>query len=93
MTTDLIQMEIETGDAYPKRQPARRLPFTLHQEVARQLREMQTKGVIQLSMSPWASPVILVKKKDGTHHFCVDYRQLNSITKTDNFPFPKSRTC
>ena len=87
--TDLIQMEIDTGDAYPKRQPARRLLFTLRQEVARQLREMQTKGVIQPSKSPWASPVVLVKKKDGTHRFCVDYRQLNSITKTDNFPLSR----
>ena len=89
--TDLIQMEIETGGVYPKRQPARRLPFTLHQEVARQLREMQTKGVIQRSKSPWTSPVVLVKKKDGTHRFCVDYRQLNSITKTDNFPPPQNQ--
>ena len=87
--TNLIQMEIETGDAYPKRQPARRLPFALRQEVSRQLREMQSQGVIQLSKSPWASPVVLVKKKDGTHRFCVDYRQLNSITKTDNFPLPR----
>ena len=87
--TNLIQMEIETGDAYPKRQPARRLPFALRQEVSRQLREMQSQGVIQPSKSPWASPVVLVKKKYGTHRFCVDYRQLNSITKTDNFPLPR----
>ena len=59
--TNLIQMEIETVDAYPKRQQARRLPFALQQEVSRQLRDMQSQGVIQPSKSPWASPVVLVK--------------------------------
>ena len=91
--TDLIQMEIETGDAYPKRQPAQRLPFTLRQEVAQQLREMQTKGVIQPSKSPWASPVVLVKKKDGTHRFCVTIgNSIPSLRQTTS-PSPESMTC
>ena len=87
--TDLIQMEIDTGNAHPKKQRARRLPFALRQVVAHQLREMQDQGVIQPSKSPWASPVVLVKKKDGTHRFCVDYRGLNAATKTDSFPLPR----
>ena len=87
--TDLVQMEIDTGDAYPKKQPTRRVPFALRQEVARQLEKMQENGVIQPSISPWASPVVLVKKRDGTHRFCVDYRRLNSVTKPDSFPLPR----
>ena len=76
-------MEINTGDASPMKQPTRRIPFTLRQEVARQLDQMQKQGVIQPSRSPWASPVVLVKKRDGSHRFCVDYRGLNSLTKPE----------
>ena len=60
--TDLLSMEINTGDAYPKKQRVRRMPFALRQEVARQLRSMHDSGVIKPSKSPWASPVVLVKK-------------------------------
>lgn len=87
--TDIIQMEINTGDASPRAQPTRRLPFALRQEVARQLNNMQRDGVIQPSKSPWASPVVLVRKRDGTHRFRVDYRNLNSVTKPDSFPLPR----
>jgi len=65
------------------------MPFTVRQEVARQLKRMQETDVIQPSNSPWASPVVLVRKKDGTHRFCVDYRELNSVTRADTFPLPR----
>ena len=87
--TDLIEMEIDTGGASPKRQPARRMPFSVRQEIAKQLDQMQKTGVIKPSKSPWASAVVLVRKRDGTHRFCVDYRALNSLTKPDSFPLPR----
>ena len=87
--TDLVEFSIDTGDAGPKRQPPRRVPFAVRQEIARHLREMQDRGVIQPSSSPWASPVVLVRKKDGTMRFCVDYRGLNALTKPDKFPLPR----
>ena len=87
--TDLIQMEIITDGASPRKQPPRRMPFTIRQEVARQLKRMQQNGVIQPSHSSWSSPVVMVRKKDGSHRFCVDYRGLNAVTKADKFPLPR----
>ena len=87
--TDLVQMKIDTGNAHPKRLPARRMPPVVRQEIARQLQDMQKNGIIKPSNSPWASPVVLVKKRDGSHRFCVDYRSLNSVTIADNFPLPR----
>ena len=84
--TDLLTMEIETGEATPKKQASRRMPFAVRSEVAQQLRDMQAAGVVKPSNSPWASPVVMVCKRDGTHRFCVDYRELNSVTKDDTFP-------
>ena len=65
------------------------MSLVVRQEVARQLLSMQATGVIQPSQSPWSSPVVMVGKKDGSHRFCVDYRDLNSVTKADTFPLPR----
>ena len=84
--TDLVQLTIDTGDAPPQRQPARRVPIAAQQELAQLLESMQKSHVIQPSESPWASPIVLVRKKDGTLRLCVDYRALNSA---DSFPLPR----
>ena len=55
--TDLVHTEIDTGDARPKKQAPRWMPFTVRQEVAKQLKSMQRNKVIQASRSPWSSPV------------------------------------
>lgn len=87
--TSLVTMEIDNGDGKPKTQRVRRMPFTVRTEVSRQLQIMQKTGVIQSSFSPWARPVVMVRKRDGTHRFCVDYREVNSLTKPDTFPLPR----
>ena len=88
--TNLTVHEIHTepGTA-PIRQPPRRPPVALQDESRRILADMLDKGVIEESYSAWASPVVLVKKKDGSLRFCVDYRRLNDITVKDSFPLPR----
>ena len=81
-------MDIDTGGTECRKQPLRRAFFAARQEVAKQLRDLQSQGVIQSSISPWASPVVLVRKKDESLQFCIDYRELNTVTKTDQFPLP-----
>ena len=87
--TDEIQHSIDTKDASPVRQSARRIPVAQQEEVRKLLREMQEKDVIQPSRSPWAAPVVLVKKKDCSTRFCMDYRKLNAITHKDAYPLPR----
>ena len=83
------QHVLNTGDQSPIKQHPRRVPYSQRQEIQRQTDEMLEQQVIKPSHSPWASPVVLAKKKDGTLRFCVDYRQLNSVTKKDVYPLPR----
>ena len=50
---------------------------------------MQKQGVVIHSRSPWASPIVLVPKKDGSLRLCVDFRRLNALTKKDVYPLPR----
>ena len=88
-STSIVQHYIDTGDSPPIRQRPYRVSQDVKQEIDRQVTEMLGRGVIQPSVSPYASPVVLVKKSDNSYRFCVDYRKLNSVTKKDSFPLPR----
>nr|GFB49779.1 putative reverse transcriptase domain-containing protein [Tanacetum cinerariifolium] len=73
--------------------PVVKLPYRLApsemSELSNQLNELQEKGLIQPSHSPWGAPVLFVKKKDGAMRMCIDYRELNKLTVKNRYPFPR----
>ncbi|XP_069106466.1 uncharacterized protein [Argopecten irradians] len=79
--THLGEHHIDTGQAEPIKIPARRISYGQKQVVEDELDKMLKSGVIEPSNSPWSAPVVLVTKKCGAVRFCVDYRQLNAVTK------------
>ena len=87
--TSVVKHNINTGDARPVKQPLRRIPAHITEEVNSQIDERLSKGVIEPSTSPWASNIVLVKKKDGSTRICIDYRRLNAVTEKDAYPLPR----
>ena len=85
------QHTIDTGDARPIKQTPRRIPYHILPHVNAEVKKLLEARVVQPSTSEWSSPVVLVKKKDGTWRLCVDYRKLNAVTKKDSFPLPDIR--
>ena len=87
--TTTVKHTIPTGTTRPLKERYRRIPPHLHQEVKDHLKTLLSKGVIRESTSPWASPIVLVRKKCGGLRLCVDYRRLNAATTADAFPLPR----
>ncbi|GFX57867.1 hypothetical protein TNCV_3068341 [Trichonephila clavipes] len=87
--TRLTKYRIDTGEHPPIKQYPRRLPFAKQEEVQKLIKDMKNNDVIEPSSSPWASPIVLVRKKDGSTRFCVDYRRLNDVPKKDSYPLPR----
>ena len=86
--TPLLEHGIETHGP-PLRQPYWRQNPAVCREEMTQVQQMLSSNVIRPSNSPWASPVVMVKKKDGSLRFCVDFRQLNAATIKDAHPLPR----
>ncbi len=87
--TDLVTHTIDTGENRLIRLPLRRLPITKHDVEQAEVQKMLDRGVIEPCQSSWASPVVLVTKKDGSTRFCVDYHKLNNLTHKDVYPLPR----
>jgi predicted aspartyl protease len=88
-----VEHEIETGGAKPVKQRMRRTPACFAGEEETHLEKMLKAGVIQESTSNWASAPVLIKKRDGSVRWCIDYRALNDVTVKDVFPLPLIDDC
>ncbi|KAJ1152147.1 hypothetical protein NDU88_004924 [Pleurodeles waltl] len=94
-TTSWCEHTIDTGDSMPVESKIYRQPDHIRDCIKQEVQKMLEMGVVEHSESPWASPVVLVPKplsKDGKKEmrFCVDYRGLNQVTKTDAHPIPRA---
>ncbi|GFS61905.1 retrovirus-related Pol polyprotein from transposon 412 [Trichonephila clavipes] len=83
-----VTMRIILKDEEPVCQRPRRLAFTERQEVNKQIEEWLNEGIIRPSTSEYASPIVMVKKEDGSSRMCIDYRKLNQKLVKDKFPLP-----
>ncbi|GFV97935.1 retrovirus-related Pol polyprotein from transposon 17.6 [Trichonephila clavipes] len=83
-----VTMRIILKDEEPVCQHPRRLAFTERQDVNKQIEKWLNEGIIRPSSSEYASPIVMVKKKDGSSRMCIDYRKLNQKLVKDKFPLP-----
>ena len=88
-----IQHHIHTGDASPIKQRMRRTPLGYADEEKEHLDKLLKAKVIEPSESEWASPSVLVRKRDGSVRWCIDMRKLNNVTIKDRFPLPLIEEC
>ena len=87
--TDTAEHIIELMDDKPFKERFRRITPPLLEEVRENLQDMLDRGAIQPSKSPWCNAIVLVRKKDGTLRFCIDFQKLNARTKKDSFPLSR----
>ncbi|GBM30716.1 Transposon Ty3-I Gag-Pol polyprotein [Araneus ventricosus] len=84
-----VKHKINTGDSLPIKHRPYRVSAAERAVIKTEVQKMLKEDVINSSESPWSSPVVLVKKKNGEWRFCVDYRRLNKVTKKDLYPLPR----
>ena len=87
--TDTTEHVIEVTNSEPFRERFHRIAPPMVDEVWQHIQEMLDGGAIRLSQSPWCNAVVLVRKKDRSLHFCIDFCKLNERTKKDAYPLPR----
>ena len=88
-----IKHQINTADAKPVKQRMRKTPLGFATEEKAHLDKMLKAKVIEPSKSEWASAPVLIRKRDGSVRWCIDYRELNKLTEKDSFPLPLVEDC
>eukprot|EP00644_Phytophthora_capsici_P019074 jgi/Phyca11/133611/e_gw1.588.4.1 len=84
-----VEHHINTGDAAPIMLRRRRHAVAENELIDKEVDEMLKQGVIEYGEGAWGFPVVIVKKKDGSVRFCIDYRALNAVTIKDVYPLPR----
>ena len=84
--TSIAEHSIEMENAQPVRLPPYCLPHAYRDTIDQELQDVEEAGITEPSSSAWASPLLLVEKKDGTIRLCVDYRKLSSVSRRDAYP-------
>ena len=87
--TDIIEFQIDTGQADPIYQRAYNTPTSLKQSIDTEIDWLLSQGYIRPSTSPWSSPMVTVRKPDGTARLCVDFKRINEVTRQMPFYMPR----
>lgn len=87
--THLMKHSLKTSTEVPIQMKPYPIPYALQDKVKRELQQMMDLGIIEETDSPYSAPVVLIKKKDNSLRFCVDFRELNRITVFDPRPMPR----
>ncbi|GMF40664.1 unnamed protein product [Phytophthora fragariaefolia] len=86
--TNLLEFSIDTGNSAPIKQRPYRVSKAEGDVMEAEIQQYQELNLIRPSPSPWASPVLMIRKPDGGIRFCIDYRRLNAVTIKDCYPMP-----
>ena len=91
--TNLVEHSIDTGDAKPVKLPPRRVPIAFADQEKKIIKQLEEHNIIRKSSSPWSAAIVVVVRKDRKIRTCIDYRRLNSLTKQDAYPLPRTQDC
>src|SRR6266536_1664007 len=87
--TNVIRHKIITRNAPPIAQPPYRCNPINKEFLQNEILKLEEQGLVRKSVSPWASPIVIVEKKGGEKRLCIDYRKVNAVTKADAYPLPR----
>ena len=86
-------IKINNGDSKPIKQPMRRLSLNKREIAVNEIKAMLENKITEPSTSPWASPIVLVSKRNGSTRFCTDFRAVNTVKINDLYPLPNINDC